>query len=117
MIRRFVCLGIGWLIPFVAVIAYYAWIDGLPDLMFLLRYQSYYLRSHDLYVPQILGQAAVVLVSQARFLLLAGWQVISISRRRLPVRAVFLLSFLGFSVRPVFVGCLFFSPRIVPPTP
>src|SRR5258708_809777 len=37
MIRRFVCLGIGWLIPFVAVIAYYAWIDGLPDLAFLLR--------------------------------------------------------------------------------
>lgn len=117
MIRRFFFLGLGCLVPIGVVIAYYASIDGLPDLMFLLRYQAYYLRGHDLYVPQVLGQVAIVVVSQAPFLLLSGWQVIRLARRRLLTRDVFLLWFLVFSVSPFFIGGHYFSHYFVQAIP
>jgi hypothetical protein len=117
MIRRFFFLGLGCLVPIGMVIAYYASIDGLPDLMFLLRYQAYYLRGHDLYVPQVLGQVAIVVVSQAPFLLLSGWQVIRLARQRLLTRDVFLLWFLVFSVSPFFIGGHYFSHYFVQAIP
>jgi hypothetical protein len=116
--HRFFYLGIGWLIPVGVFVAYYAWIAGLADLGFLLQYQSYYLRKHDLYWPQVLGQVAVVVVSQAPFLLLAGWQVVRMARQ--PVRTrrdVFLLLFLAFSVWPFFLGGHFYPHYIVQAIP
>jgi Dolichyl-phosphate-mannose-protein mannosyltransferase len=105
IIHRFFYLGIGFLIPIGALVAYYAWIAGLPDLAFLLRYQSYYLRQHNLYLPQVLGQIGIVVVSQAPFLLLAVWQAVRMARQPvLTRRDVFLLLFLGFSVMPFFLG-------------
>ena len=117
MTRRFFFLGVGWLVPVAIVIAYYVSIDSLPDLVFLLRYQSYYLRRHDQYAPQVLGQVAIVLVSQAPFLLLSGWQVIRLMRGRLLTRDVFLLWFLGFSVLPFFIGGHYFAHYFVQAIP
>jgi hypothetical protein len=117
VMRRFFFLGLGCLVPIVMVIAYYASIDGLLDLVFLLRYQSYYLRAHDPYAPQILGQVAIVLVSQGPFLLLAGWQVIRLMQGRLLTRDVFLLWFLGFSVLPFFIGGHYFAHYFVQAIP
>ena len=117
-VRRLWFLAIGWLIPVVAFIAYYIWIDGLPELALLLRYQSYYLRAHDLYWPQVLAQVAIVLVSQAPFLILSGWQVVVMVRRRTFDRgSVFLLSFLAFSVAPFFIGGHFFPHYVVQAIP
>jgi hypothetical protein len=115
--HRFFYVGLGWLIPIAAVIGYYAWIDGLPDLALLVRYQSYYLRSHDVYWPQVLGQVAIVVVSQAPFLLLAGWQVIGMARRPLTTRDAFLLSFLTCSVLPFFIGSHYFAHYFVQAIP
>jgi hypothetical protein len=118
IVPRVVSLGIGWLIPIGAMISYYGWIGGLPDLAFLLRYQSYYLRKHDLYLPQVLGQIAIVLVSQAPFLLLAGWQIVRMARQPvLTRRDVFLLLFLGFSLLPFFLGGHYFPHYFVQAIP
>ena len=84
---------------------------------FLLRYQADYLRAHDLYGPQVLGQVAIVVVSQAPFLLLSGWQVIRLARQRLLTRDVFLLWFLVFSVSPFFIGGHYFSHYFVQAIP
>jgi Dolichyl-phosphate-mannose-protein mannosyltransferase len=103
--RRLCLLAIGWLVPIAAFVGYYSSIGGLPDLALFLRYQSYYLRPHDLYWPQVLAQVAVVLVSQAPFLILSAWQVALVVRRKTVSRAdVFLLLFLLFSVAPFFIG-------------
>lgn len=117
-IHRLWYLGIGCLIPIAVLVAYYAWIDGLSDLAFVLKYQSYYLRPHELYWPQVLAHIAIVLVSQAPFLVLAGWQVVRMARQRaLAQRDVFLLLFLGFSVWPFFLGSRYFPHYIVQAIP
>jgi 4-amino-4-deoxy-L-arabinose transferase-like glycosyltransferase len=118
MAHRIFYVGIGLLIPIAAFIAYYDSIGGLPDLAFLLRYQSYYLRKHELYLPEVLGQIAVVVISQAPFLLLAGWQAVRMARQPvLTRRDVFLLLFLGFSVLPFFLGGHYFPHYMVQAIP
>ena len=65
-----------------------------------------------------LGCEAHVLVSQAPFLILSGWQVVVMVRRRTFDRgSVFLLSFLAFSVAPFFIGGHFFPHYVVQAIP
>ena len=117
-VRRLGLLAVGWAIPLALVVGYYVWIDGLSDLALFLRYQSYYLRPYDLYWPQLLAQFVVVIVSQAPFLVLSGWQVVVMVRQAtLTRRDVFLLSFLFLSIWPFFVGGHYFPHYIVQAIP
>jgi hypothetical protein len=118
MIHRFFFLALGSLVPIGLLVAYYGWIGALPDLAALLRYQSYYIRAHDLYWPQFLGQTAIAVLSQAPFLVLAGSQTAAMMRRRrLDRREVFLLSFLGFSVCSFLAAGHFFAHYFVQAIP
>ena len=116
-VRRLVMLGIGWLIPLVAIVAYYIRIDGLRDLAFLIQYQWFYVRKHELYWPQVLGQVAILLLGQGPFILLAGSQVFRMVRRHVGKRDLFLLSFLLFSVLPFFIAGHYFAHYIVQAIP
>jgi hypothetical protein len=117
-LRRLSLLVVGWLIPAGLFVIYYFWIDGLSDLGLLLRYQSYYLRPHDLYWSQVFAQFAVVIVSLAPFWVLSGWQVVVMSRKgTLDRRDLFLLSFLLSSAWPFFVGSHYFPHYMVQAIP
>jgi hypothetical protein len=116
-IRRLAILGVGWSIPLAAIAAYYYRIDGVRDLAFLIQYQRFYVSTHELYWPQVLGQVAVVLAGQGPFILLAGSQVVRMARRPLGKRDRFLLMFLLFSVLPFFIGGHYFAHYIVQAIP
>ncbi|HEX3644520.1 MAG TPA: glycosyltransferase family 39 protein [Vicinamibacterales bacterium] len=116
-IWRLAMLGVGWLIPFAAIAAYYRRIGGVRDLAFLIQYQRFYVSAHALYWPQALGQVAVVLAGQAPFILLAGSQVSRMVRCPLGKRDLFLLMFLLFSVLPFFIGGHYFAHYIVQAIP
>ena len=69
-------------------------------------------------MPEVVGQIAIVVISQAPFLLLAGWQAIRMARQPvLTRRDVFLLLFLGFSVLPFFLGRHYFPHYMVQAIP
>jgi hypothetical protein len=116
-IRRLAILGLGCLIPIAAIAAYYYRIDGVSDLAFLLRYQRFYVSTHELYWPQVLGQTAVVVAGQGPFILLAGSQIVWTARGPLAKRDLFLALFLLFSVLPFFIGGHYFAHYIVQAIP
>jgi hypothetical protein len=116
-IRRLTILGLGCSIPVAAVAAYYYRIDGVRDLAFLLQYQRFYVSTHELYWPQVLGQVAVVVAGQGVFILLAASQMVRMARHPLGKRDLFLGLFLLFSVLPFFIGGHYFAHYIVQAIP
>jgi 4-amino-4-deoxy-L-arabinose transferase-like glycosyltransferase len=108
--QRLTALGLGFLLPLTAVVAYYVRIGGLPDLGLLLRYQAHYVRTADaLYLPLILGRLAIVFVGLAPFFLLTGWQASTMLRKAdLSRGKLFLLLWLVCSVGTVAIGGRFF---------
>ncbi|HUC76499.1 MAG TPA: glycosyltransferase family 39 protein [Vicinamibacterales bacterium] len=115
--RRLVMLGIGWLIPVAAIVAYYSRIGAVHDLEFLIQYQRFYARGQEIYWPHLLGQVGIVAAGQGAFILLAGSQAIRMLRRPVGKRDLFLLLFLLFSVAPFFIGGHYFAHYIVQAIP
>jgi hypothetical protein len=115
---RLICLGAGFVIPIGALVSYYARTGGLQYLLAFLRYGFSYLRSASIYWPGALTQAAVVVVSQVHFLILAAWQAAALIRKgSLSKGDLFLLLFFGFSLSTFFVGGRFFAHYIVQTIP
>jgi hypothetical protein len=116
-VRRLVLIGIGWLIPLAAVAIHYSRNNGGRDLAFLVRYQWVYVRAHELYWPQVLGQLGIILTGQGPFIVLAASQVLRIMRRPIGRRDLFLLMFALFSVLPFIMGGHYFAHYIVQAIP
>jgi hypothetical protein len=116
-ISRLLMIGGGFLVPLAALVAYYSRIGALRDLLFLLQYQRFYVSKHELYLPQVLGQVAIVLGSQGPLLVLAGSQALRMVRRPLGTRDLFLLIFLLLSLLSFFVGGHYFAHYIVQAIP
>jgi hypothetical protein len=110
-------LGIGWLIPVAAIVAYYSRIGAVDDLEFLIQYQRFYVRGQEIYWPHLLGQVGIIAAGQGAFILLAGSQAIRMLRRPVGKRDLFLLLFLLFSVAPFFIGGHYFAHYIVQAIP
>ena len=115
--RRLLMLAIGWLIPVAALVTYYSRIGAVRDLAFLIQYQRMYIRGHEIYWPQLVGQVAIVAAGQGAFIVLAGSQAIRMIRRPVDKRDLFLLWFLLFSVAPFFIGGHYFAHYIVQAIP
>jgi hypothetical protein len=116
--RRLLWLGLGFVIAPAVFVADYARIGALGDLALLLRYQSFYMRPHELYRPLAFGRGAVVVISQAGFLLLAGSEVAAMIRRGLRrYQDWFPVLFLLFSIVPFFLGGHFFPHYFVQALP
>jgi hypothetical protein len=115
--RRLLMLGIGWLIPVAAIVAYYSRIGAVHDLEFLIQYQRFYVRGQEIYWPHLIGQVGIVAAGQGAFILLAGSQAIRMLQRPVGKRDLFLLLFLLFSVAPFFIGGHYFAHYIVQAIP
>ena len=112
--NRLLWIAAGFAVPPGAITAWYAAGGRLDALADLVRYDYFYLRGGALYWPALLGQTAIVLVSQWPFLVLAGAHAVHTIRARSstsPGRAGdwFLLAWCGFSFLAFAGGARFFA--------
>jgi hypothetical protein len=112
--NRLLWVSAGFAVPSGAIAAWYAAGGRLDALAEFVRYDYFYLRGGGLYWPALVGQGAVVLVSQWPFLILAGARVIHTIRRRSSTSSGeagdwFLLAWCGFSCLAFAGGARFFA--------
>lgn len=119
-VTRLLLIGIGFALPFLVVVAYYARIGALEDLKLLLAYQAHYMReSEDLYWPHVLSRLVRTGVGLWPMLLLAVWQAAWIVRKRGAAsrEEIFQLMFASFSAITFILGARFYPHYFVQAIP
>ena len=118
LVPRLAAVGAGFLVPVALLVAYFAAIGDLDDLLLHVKYVVFYMRGAEIYWPAAGWRVLTGVATLFQLLLLAGLEVAGLVRhRRFSRQNVFLLLYLGLSLLTFALGSRFFGHYLIASIP